>query len=58
MKKFDLNVYDNLARDMRIPKVIVGDTKKLTELPDEFEPSKNFTEFNNWGEEEIGKVIP
>jgi len=56
--RLDLDVYDRLARNMRIPKKMVGNTKKITELPDGFEPSESFTEFNNLGEEEIGKVIP
>lgn len=53
--KIDLDVYDKLALNMKMPKV-VGKTTPLTKLPDDFEPES--TEYENLGEEDIAGAIP
>jgi hypothetical protein len=56
--KVNLNVYDDLALNMKLPKSANIDTIKLTKLPDSFEPPSEFTEHKNKGEEFVGSIIP
>jgi hypothetical protein len=55
--KINLSEYDNLARDMRLPKDLLN-TTKLTKLPDNFEPKASFTEHNDFMEEYTGNIVP
>ena len=54
--KMDLDVYDRMVMNMKMPKSTNQNTVKLTELPDNFEPTES-SEFNDTREERIGNLI-
>lgn len=56
--KIDLDLYDRIALNMRMPKMAVARTTPLTQLPDDFEPPTDEGENLNLEAEDIGKLIP
>lgn len=58
MIKMDLSKYDRIVLNMRMPKMAVGRTTNITQLPDDFEPPMDEGENLNSEVENIGKLIP